>query len=667
MDINERTWGLVGHVKTRRFINVACTKGLAMKRILFLAGLTVILVSCGPDECLTKLEPWSVEGQSHINLVQCWNQKDQIRFYTTSQGSQLAPYELIVPLELVDAPDKTKPDKLVFTGERFFTKSHIEDRWRFLALEESERDDQSGVDKDDVKDGWPIGFVIDKRSSGKEEWRGEWLGLTCAACHTTQFEYKDKNGKEWKVRIDGGPALSDEIKFLQDLKHSLEATYDDGPDGTRFKAYEERYIKKFGQWDEEKQVRLGQSLHSALGKVVAVRTEWHGRNDPPSPPGYGRLDAFGVIYNQVVAVMVEATQGKPERYEQAGSTGYDSPPNAPVSYPFLWDTSFHDWTQWNGMSSEVPVTRNVGQVVGVFGKVDTGHGLAWFFGPLDTTVQLGNLMDLQERIDRLRSPKWPEKILGGFDDSRVARGRQLFKDKCVRCHEIQERAQPLRHVNVNLSPLEEIKTDPRMAENAFCQTIQKREITSFVDTAATWAQGEMITKNVLCPMVQDKEGTTERPVRLALGDIILPAINTSVSGFITLFGESIGIVGNCLLHKVSDKFPCKVAQTLVVYKGRPMDGIWATAPYLHNGSVPNLYELLLPEAKRSTQFCVGSRQFDPQHVGFVMLTEADCRAKNFYWFDTSQDGDRNTGHDGPSYGVYDEQDIWALVEYMKTL
>jgi hypothetical protein len=56
---------------------------------------------------------------------------------------------------------------------------------------------------------------------------------------------------------------------------------------------------------------------------------------------------------------------------------------------------------------------------------------------------------------------------------------------------------------------------------------------------------------------------------------------------------------------------------LSTYRARPLDGIWATAPYLHNGSVPNLYQLLLPAEQRITTFKVGSDQFDPVKVGFV--------------------------------------------------
>ncbi len=47
------------------------------------------------------------------------------------------------------------------------------------------------------------------------------------------------------------------------------------------------------------------------------------------------------------------------------------------------------------------------------------------------------------------------------------------------------------------------------------------------------------------------------------------------------------------------------------YRARPLPGIWATAPFLHNGSVRTLAELMTPAAERETEFTVGSTAFDP--------------------------------------------------------
>jgi hypothetical protein len=100
----------------------------------------------------------------------------------------------------------------------------------------------------------------------------------------------------------------------------------------------------------------------------------------------------------------------------------------------------------------------------------------------------------------------------------------------------------------------------------------------------------------------------------------------------------------------------------LVYKGRPLQGIWATAPYLHNGSAPTLYALLQAPKDRPTTFCVGSRVFDPVNVGFD--TKGPCAGPA--QFNTALDGNSNLGHNYGNAALSDD-DRYALIEYMKTL
>ncbi len=67
-------------------------------------------------------------------------------------------------------------------------------------------------------------------------------------------------------------------------------------------------------------------------------------------------------------------------------------------------------------------------------------------------------------------------------------------------------------------------------------------------------------------------------------------------------------------------------EPLMAYKARPLEGIWATAPYLHNGSVPTLYALLQAPADRPKTFRVGSRLYDPAHVGYNTRREFPATA-----------------------------------------
>jgi len=99
------------------------------------------------------------------------------------------------------------------------------------------------------------------------------------------------------------------------------------------------------------------------------------------------------------------------------------------------------------------------------------------------------------------------------------------------------------------------------------------------------------------------------------------------------------------------------------YANQPLDGIWLRGPYLHNGSVPTLRELLEPPERRPAKFFRGYDVIDRAKVGFVSnVAQADGRS--FFLYDTSVPGNSNGGH---TYGVtLPDADKQAIVEYLKT-
>jgi hypothetical protein len=102
------------------------------------------------------------------------------------------------------------------------------------------------------------------------------------------------------------------------------------------------------------------------------------------------------------------------------------------------------------------------------------------------------------------------------------------------------------------------------------------------------------------------------------------------------------------------------------YANMPLDGLWLRAPYLHNGSVPNLRDLLEPSANRPKTFYRGNDVYEPAKVGFVSEV-AEEGTRKYFRFDTSIAGNGNQGHEGKAYGTElpaAEKD--ALVEYLKT-
>jgi len=107
-----------------------------------------------------------------------------------------------------------------------------------------------------------------------------------------------------------------------------------------------------------------------------------------------------------------------------------------------------------------------------------------------------------------------------------------------------------------------------------------------------------------------------------------------------------------------------VKTTQYVYEARVLEGIWAAAPYLHNGSVPTLNELLKPSSKRVSAFKVGPA-YDTVNVGL-----AAEQTKFDYTLNTTDCNDRNSGnsHCGHDFGTQlPDEEKKALLEYLKKL
>lgn len=120
------------------------------------------------------------------------------------------------------------------------------------------------------------------------------------------------------------------------------------------------------------------------------------------------------------------------------------------------------------------------------------------------------------------------------------------------------------------------------------------------------------------------------------------------------------------------------------YANLPLDGIWLRAPYLHNGSVPDLKSLLEPSVNRPAVFYTGYDVYDYERVGFVtrpLCVEGQVGAAcvdpgsgeqsvpggSGWRFDTAYKGNHNYGHEGPEYGTeLGSEDKQALLEYLKS-
>ena len=380
------------------------------------------------------------------------------------------------------------------------------------------------------------------------------------------------------------------------------------------------------------------------------------RNRGAHPYGFARLDAIGAIFNEITA----AAMGLP---------GNAKPADAPVSYPFIWDTPQHDKVQWNGSvenNGAGSLGRNVGEVLGVFGSLRLDTRLIPRGGH-QSSVDVSHLGQLEELLWKLQSPQWPGTILPAVDDTNgsLAKGRQAFERFCVGCHADIRRDDPERSIKSELTPLSELGTDPAMAANFAQRRYDSGPLQSRLKTY------------IFVPGQRFKPFGDEGMGVEFLGNAVIGTITYNLirRPHETVRALNAGRKPGDILFQAKDDLAGKLIEVArhmriagmlneqaaeLVYKGRPLNGIWATAPYLHNGSVRTMRQLLLPAAQRQRTFHVGSREYDPNDMGFV--------DEGSFTLDTTLPGNSNAGHEyGADKLTRDLGTLDALLAYLKTL
>ena len=111
--------------------------------------------------------------------------------------------------------------------------------------------------------------------------------------------------------------------------------------------------------------------------------------------------------------------------------------------------------------------RNITELVGVFGSFDVGsvpseNGYA-------SSLRIENMIDLENLVKSLKSPRWPEQILPPIDVNLANEGRGLYtKYKCNDCHTVLDKdPEPQATVTITMIPLREVGTDIWLACNAY--------------------------------------------------------------------------------------------------------------------------------------------------------------------------------------------------------
>jgi hypothetical protein len=596
------------------------------KRYVVLIAV-VVVIAVGAPVLNSKLNEYRVVVPEYqrpsdvITVDQHWTDAQRQQFHHTAQGTRLIPADWFRALE--------QPCFSPFGCGMFADAAYLS-RFGFIP---SHADALN-------PDGWPIGFALDKNFVDPVDRHAyPVVGLTCAACHTGELDY----GK-YAVQIEGAPAMIEVAAFQKALGLALAFTNTFPLSVGRYARFEQRVLGPNATADQKAQLK--KDLDTFLGSAqhaVQVTTDGHIYDNEA---GFMRTDALARIGNQVFA----ADANIDANYAVA---------NAPVRFPQIWDASWFNWVQYNSSIAD-PLARNIGEALGVRAVVKLFGSDATSFA---NSVDMRGLHSIEQLLagpgplQGLAAPKWPS-VFPPLDQQKVAAGAALYKTHCQQCHlaplpEVLAELDTLRYdenarpkywwrsangnwfIKVTDVDVDEIGTDPRQAADFKSRTANSGDLGKGIVSAA--AGLDLVTAGIADRYFREQNMTPDDRVTWSGG---------------------------------RDPRDARIRADLY-YKARPLDGIWAVAPYLHNGSVPTLDALLSPDAAaRPARFWMGSKQFDPVKVGYDGV-----QIKGATLFDTTQPGNANTGHrftDGPrGHGVIgpalSPEERAQIIEYLKSL
>ena len=567
-------------------------------------------------------------------IEQNWTDADRSLFYGTSGGSQIMPHAWFRALERAGSGE-------AFIGDGL-------SRYGFLPLAGN-------------PDRLPLGFTIDR------DRLGFWTGIGCAACHTGEIRFDDT-----VIRIDGAPAQADIQSFAADLADALDATVAER-DSARFRRFAEAAMRHGNEEPDEA------GADRLFERVRAFARTWRARVEASADGaawGHGRADALA---RSVQEIRLRTGGGDSDALEDAAPAG------APVSLPHLWGTSARSHGMWTGSAPTDTLlgrlVRNGGDMFAFFATAPLSPDAPYF----PSSIRHFNLLRLEEPLARLWSPQWREDLLGPIDWEAAERGERLYDEHCASCHERVPHGGQALEVAVRTEAIANgagggVGTDDLRAAFGCAGRVDSGRLAGHILAGSDEALANPVPVPELLDHVADglllsplSHGSSVPGTALFRGAdgngeplaASLDRLDTRQAVDGPLF-EDIDALAARLREEVADKRPaagdCGIDSPLMRYRAGTLDGVWATAPYLHNGSVASLRELLLPAAERMKVFSVGSTDFDPVTVGFDP-SPADGRTL----FDTSRPGNSNAGHDTYGNHGFSEADRHALVEYLKTL
>ena len=455
-------------------------------------------------------------------------------------------------------------------------------------------------------EGLPVGFLVANPGTKNQQ-----LSMNCAACHTRQIEVAGN-----KYRIDGGPAFSNLYALFQGIDLIVGNTLSDQA--------------AFDAFQAAVQVPA-ETLREQLNTWYTPYNTLMTRSLPTEHWGIGRADAVAMLQNRVSGLDIGPIENQNIIASNIAVAAQ------PVRYPFIWNSGKQDFTQWAGTSINGDATyafsRNTGEALGVFALFKPRRDPAVVGGVnflIENSVKYETVNNIQTLVDQIGPPKWPWPV----DNAMVLKGKGLYEINCTSCHGIKQGQPRPGNPYTWATPVQNVNTDSSYYKNF---AVGKGTSDSGILTGLTIPFSNPIST--------------------------VPASGAAIVSLFDVANSSALVQLNPLIN-LSIKAP---ERTEGSFESKVLQGVWSSAPYLHNGSVPTLAALLTPSASRPTSFQVGP-VYDTTNVGLAtdqpggsatVRVTTDCATMN---------GNSNCGHEGPGFGTdLTPDEKKALIEYLKTL
>jgi hypothetical protein len=558
-----------------------------------------------------------------------WDNQRRERYYQTSQGSLVFPWTWFQALEWRN-------------GTIRFASPAIQASYGLLP------DSDPKYNKDQMPVGIVRNIVQNSYVENLGEGTKEWASISCAACHTGQLLYKGN-----AMRIDGGQSFWNFDKWSNDMVFSLMVT-------TAVPAKFARFCARVNHPVDEGKCSSGElaNLRKQVKRYFDSDLIRAGVNallnhTYPTEEGFTRTSALGRGVNGEF-MPLDPCHGYLSRNCNRNVTRN----TGPVSFPPLWYTHDYDWVQ-STTAIRQPLGRNLTESWGVSVRVDLSPGANLW----SSTHNVDDMFWMETMVSVLQAPKWPENILGPINWERVERGRKLFNEAvwpnappadqaelpeekaanilgpnparpktgyCARCHA------PAFEPDKAWTP-ESTATASGVAANVYDHKflqlpLYRQNVMGTDPDDAQQFHGRRLSTGELNPLFTQRQFDSQG--RVGIGD----ALWVSINGILDRWFKENDVPSQC--REIMEGHRQNLFRAPLGYPARPLDGYWSTGPFLHNGSIRTLYELLAPVSERDKSFWIGSREYDPVHLGYANLP-----IEGAFLYDTSLPGNSNKGHE----------------------